>query len=336
MKNAVILIPSYEPDNLLVDVVKQLKENDFNILVVNDGSSVEFDETFNQINNDVSYFKYENNMGKGYALKFGFNKIREVFPDSKYVITVDGDGQHSLEDILKVYDALNKYDEIVFGMRKFEGKVPFKSRLGNETSKFNRSLLTKQYVGDDQCGLRGFPVRYLDELIKIKGNRYEYEMNQIVLFQLKQYTIKEVEVKTIFLDNNSRSHFNPFKDTIRIQYRILSHSYFALLSLGFGIFFSIFFFDKGLPLWGSLGLGYLVSLVLYFVISIILYSSKNIAKMTIINITFILIKYGASVALIYFFVAFLHQSHYVFIPLVMILISFVNVPLAILFSRISK
>ena len=42
MKEAVILIPSYEPDDLLVNVVKELRENDFPVLVVNDGSGPEF------------------------------------------------------------------------------------------------------------------------------------------------------------------------------------------------------------------------------------------------------------------------------------------------------
>lgn len=336
MKNAVILIPSYEPDNLLINTIKELKENDFSIVVINDGSIKDYDDIFNQISNDVSYFRYENNMGKGYALKYGFNKIKECFPNIKYVITVDGDGQHSLNDILNVYDTLNKYDEIVFGMRKFDGKVPFRSRLGNEMSKFNRSLLTKQFVNDDQCGLRGFPTRYLDELISIKGNRYEYEMNQIVLFQLKQYEIKEVEIKTIFLDENSRSHFSPIKDTLRIQYRILSHSYFALLSLGLGIFFSIFFFDIGLPLWGSISLGYLISFIIHFVLSIFLYPSKNILKRLIINLSFTLVKYGASIALLYFFIIFLHQPHQFFISLILILISLINIPLSYIYSRLAK
>ena len=69
MKDAVILIPSYEPDDLLVNVVKELRDNDFPILVVNDGSGPEFEHVFDMVKDQVAYLSYEKNHGKGYAMK---------------------------------------------------------------------------------------------------------------------------------------------------------------------------------------------------------------------------------------------------------------------------
>ena len=103
-KDAVILIPSYEPDDKLIKIVTLLKEDNFPVLVVNDGSNPSFDSTFEQIQNDAAYLSYKDNRGKGYALRYGYSYIESLFPDAKYVITVDGDGQHSIEDINKVYD----------------------------------------------------------------------------------------------------------------------------------------------------------------------------------------------------------------------------------------
>lgn len=241
MKDAVILIPSYEPDELLINTVNELLAEDFPILLVNDGSGKEYDHIFDAVKDKVKYFSYEENHGKGYAMKYGYKHLLEVYPGAKYIITADGDGQHSTKDIIAVYNELVKYNELVFGVRDFGKDVPAKSKAGNNFSKATRSLLTKTYIQDDQCGLRGFPVRYLRDLIKLKGNRYEYEMNQITYFQMKQYPMIALPIQTIYLDGNSRSHFRPFKDTMKIQFAIWKNAIISFLTLGIYIFGLIYF-----------------------------------------------------------------------------------------------
>lgn len=236
MRQAVILIPSYEPDELLINTVNELLEEDFPILLVNDGSGEEFNHIFDVVKDKVKYLSYSTNKGKGYAMKYGYKKLIELYPDAKYVITADGDGQHSTKDIIAVYNELVQYNELVFGVRDFGKDVPAKSKAGNNFSKATRSLLTKTYIQDDQCGLRGFPIRYLNDLIKLKGNRYEYEMNQITYFQMKQYPMITIPIQTIYLDGNSRSHFRPFKDTMKIQFAIWKNAIISFLTLGLYIF----------------------------------------------------------------------------------------------------
>ena len=74
MKDSIILIPSYEPDQNLVNVVDSLIDNKFPVMVVNDGSNASFDALFDKIKDKVTYLSYETNHGKGYALKYGFKK----------------------------------------------------------------------------------------------------------------------------------------------------------------------------------------------------------------------------------------------------------------------
>ena len=240
MRNGIVLIPSYEPDELLINTVNELIEAGFPILVVNDGSGPEYDRIFDQVKDKVKYLSYEENHGKGYAMKHGYRHIKEFFPHAKYIITADGDGQHSTEDIIKVSEELDQYDELVFGVRDLGKDIPAKSKAGNTFSKATRSLLTKTYIQDDQCGLRGFPIRYLPDLIKLRGNRYEYEMNQITYFQIKQYPMITIPIKTIYLDGNSRSHFRPFKDTMKIQFAIWKNAIISFLTLGLYIFGMIY------------------------------------------------------------------------------------------------
>lgn len=335
MKEAVILIPSYEPDDLLINVVGELVENDFPILVVNDGSGPEFDHVFNEIKEKVKYLAFEKNKGKGAAMKYGYKHLLELYPEAKYVITADGDGQHSLQDIIRTYELLLKHDKIVFGVRDFGKNVPFRSRFGNDFSKTTRTLCTKQYIPDDQCGLRGFPVRYLPELIKIKGNRYEYEMNQIVEFQLMQIPYYSLPIQTIYLDGNSRSHFSPFKDTFRIQTIIFSHSIDALICNLALIFLMIIGFKYDVfPLTGIVILSYSVCFLLYFLILNIFYPTRSFFRRLFKELLFTAIKMGSCHIFLLITVGDLNWPYQAMVPIAVIGCSFFNLLFAWLFRKL--
>ena len=233
--DVVILIPSYEPDNTIISLTNDLLDQGLNVLVVNDGSSSGYDHIFDSLNKQIITLKYDKNKGKGYALKYGFKNVLNYYPECKYVITADGDGQHKVSDILLIYQKMKATNDLTFGVREFTNDVPFRSKFGNNFSKFTRSLTTKEYILDDQCGLRGFPIRYLRVLGKIKGNRYEYEMNQIMLFQHKHYKINYLIIETVYINENQNSHFHPFRDMFRIQCIIFYHSIMSLIALAFTI-----------------------------------------------------------------------------------------------------
>ena len=70
----IVIIPAYEPDYRLENLVKSLKkEKNLKLIVVNDGSSS--DEVFNKIKNDVIILKHDINLGKGIAMKTGLNYV---------------------------------------------------------------------------------------------------------------------------------------------------------------------------------------------------------------------------------------------------------------------
>ena len=324
-KLTTILVPSYEPDELLINTVKGLKEEGFNVLIVNDGSSKEFDPIFDKAKEYANYLSYEKNHGKGYALKYGYKNVLKEFPNTKYVITCDGDGQHALKDIKRVNELLNEKDELVLGVRIFDKDVPFRSKVGNIWSKITRGLATKQYVEDDQCGLRGFPVRYLDELVKIRGNRYEYEMNQLTSFQLKQYTIHRVPIDVIYLDNNSRSHFSQFWDTMRIQWKIFIQGIWSLLTLCLliGGLITLYHFGYSYYHLTILG-GYIAATTLYLLVSMIIHPSRNLKVRIGKEYLYTLIKMSVVYPLMWLFVDVVHAPYFVMIPLLLVAASFIN------------
>ena len=222
--NSVVLIPSYKPNEVLTILCRALKERGFSVVVVNDGSGDDFNYIFNESKQYADVIGYDVNKGKGYALRYGFKHIYENYKDSKSVITADGDGQHRIIDIQKVDECFTKYDCAIIGTRQFDVPIPFRSKIGNDMSKFTQALGTYRYSKDNQCGLRLFKTSDIPLLLTIKGNRYEYEMNVLSVFQMKEIKYKCVDVATIYEPENSTSHFKPLQDTIKIQASIIHKS----------------------------------------------------------------------------------------------------------------
>lgn len=316
-KDFVILIPSYEPDEQLIKVVDSLFQEEFPILVINDGSSKKYETIFDKIKDKVKYITLEHNSGKGVALKTGYKNIPSLFPDAKYVITVDGDGQHALKDIIKMSELLEKHNECVLGIRPFDNTVPFRSRFGNYYSQLTRSLATKTYLKDDQCGLRGFPIRYLDELVSIKGRRYDYEINQLTSFQLRNYPIITMEIELIYPeDNNQKTHFRNFKDTWNIQCIIAYQGLPSLISLSLLVAGLMLLYYFGYSYYHLIIFpAYLASALLTLSIWHFIEPSKNPFNRVIKELLFTTIKMTSVFALMYLFIDTFKMSFFIAIPI---------------------
>ena len=256
-----ILIPAYKPDYLMIELLTSLKKEGFDIVVVNDGSGEEYEKLFDEAKQYALILKQPQNFGKGAALRFGFSYINLNANEHKYVITCDCDGQHAVKDIIRIHDKLNETSNVVFGCRKFDKSVPKRSRNGNFMSRLCRTLITKDYIGDDQCGLRGFPIKDIFSFVSLQGDHYEYEMSIICNLQIKRLKFEEVEIETIYLNNNSSSHFKPNLDTFRIQRTIwvnaLAPLICGLLSIMLMVVLSVIWKEPRINRYMFLGISYL-------------------------------------------------------------------------------
>ena len=223
-KDTYILIPAYKPDHLMIELLINLKKEDFDIVVINDGSGEKYNHVFKEAKKYAVIVNQNPNRGKGAALRLGFSYINLHPEKHNYVITCDADGQHAIKDIIKINDKLHETDHVVLGSRKFDKSVPKRSRNGNFMSRLCRTYLTKEYIQDDQCGLRGFPIKDIFNITTLPGDHYEYEMNVICNLQIKRLQFEEVQIETIYLDDNKSSHFKPSLDTFRIQRTIWTHA----------------------------------------------------------------------------------------------------------------
>ena len=227
----ILLIPSFEPDEQLVELVSTLRSagEALSIVVVNDGSDATYDPIFRTIASDgVTILRHSHNSGKGRALKTGFAHIATQFPGCD-VVCADSDGQHRLHDILRVATALaGRQDTIVLGARGLVGKVPFKSRLGNAVTRVLFRFSTGTRVGDTQTGLRAYPASLLPWLQGIEGERFEYEMSVLLDAAKTGIAIREVPIDTVYLDGNSSTHFRPLIDSALVYVPLVKFSFASL------------------------------------------------------------------------------------------------------------
>ncbi len=214
-----ILIPALEPDSRLIELIRELKQNpDLKIVIVDDGSGPKYHELFERAKLlGCTVLTHDENKGKGRALKTGFAYIESEKGENEGVVTADSDGQHLPADILRICSALGgKPNEIVLGVRKFIGKVPFKSSLGNWFSRKLFALANGKEVWDTQTGLRGFPVRLLPWLQKVKGEHFEYEMNMLLEAKTEGIEFMQVDIETVYIAGNLSTHFRPIRDSISV------------------------------------------------------------------------------------------------------------------------
>ena len=227
-----VLIPSLSPDERLPAYVKELLAADFGlILVVDDGSSAEYQKFFNEIAgwDRCHVLHHEVNKGKGAALRTGFAYLKK-HTRLQGIITADSDGQHTVPDTLKLAAELGdgKKEELLLGSRDFSKNnpnVPPKSRFGNRMTSFVFRVLYGQWLPDTQTGLRAFPRSLIDFMLSVTGDRFEYEMNMLIQASNSKIPMRAVTIETIYHEENKGTHFHPIRDSWRI-YKLLLGNFF--------------------------------------------------------------------------------------------------------------
>ncbi|MCR4717976.1 MAG: bifunctional glycosyltransferase family 2/GtrA family protein [Lachnospiraceae bacterium] len=216
-----LIIPSYEPDERLIELLKRLTNSGYdNIIIVNDGSSEEYSHFFEDAKNNYNctVIRHFINLGKGRALKTAFNYCLSKDPDLIGCVTADSDGQHTSSDIASVMEALIKEPEnLILGCRDFSnGNIPKKSYFGNTLTRQVCRFLCGVNVSDTQTGLRGIPKAFMADLLDTAGERFEFETRMLIESK-NNFPITEIPIETIYdSKENHQTHFDPVKDSIRI------------------------------------------------------------------------------------------------------------------------
>lgn len=219
----IVLIPAYEPDGRLLELVEDLQGAGCRLVIVDDGSGPEYAEVFAAANaRGASVLHQALNLGKAAALRRGITDIARRWPGED-IVTADSDGQHRPEDVLAVAAELSVGDALVLGGRSFTGAVPARSRFGNAASRMLFHASSGVRVHDTQTGLRGIPAALIPEILAVPGERFAWEMNVLLQFARRGIAVREVPIQTIYLDANASSHFRPVRDSVAVMRPLLRY-----------------------------------------------------------------------------------------------------------------
>jgi glycosyltransferase involved in cell wall biosynthesis len=203
------LVPAYQAEAHLGDVLARLAlvPGAREILVVDDGSTDGTAAVARAAG--VRVLSLPENRGKGHALLAGFAALSGF----DGVVTLDADGQHPPECLPAFVRAAEQGADLVLGVRRRSGEMPFIRRLANGVSSGWASWLAGQPVADSQCGYRLYGRRMLDRT-PITPGRYEVESEVIVRAARLGFRLASVAIPTVY--GTEESQMRTLRDVPRI------------------------------------------------------------------------------------------------------------------------
>jgi glycosyltransferase involved in cell wall biosynthesis len=208
------VIPAYNAEKTIGDVVRRTLKNVDTVIVVDDGSWDSTAEVAERAGATV--IRHPRNLGKARALKTGFKNL----PECELVVMLDADLQHLPEEIPRLLEAVQERCDLCIGSRFLSSAedMPTSCRISNKVAASIVSFLAKQRITDPQSGFRAIRKAKLD-LLELKADRYSIEHIIILEAASKGLRIAEVPISCVY--GEERSNIRPFRDTVRVAHNIL-------------------------------------------------------------------------------------------------------------------
>lgn len=215
------IIPSYNEEENIVNVINGVQKNNVDPVVIDDGST---DKTYELAKmNDAVVIKHDTKKGKGSSLRDGLAWASQRGYD--YIFTIDADGQHNPDEIpcfMKEADS-DKDAGIIIGNRMMNPEnMPL---LRIHTNRFMSNIISglcSQHIPDTQCGYKLIRANVLKD-IQMDSKKFEIESELLVKTAKAGFKIKSVLIKSIYAKEKSR--INPITDTLRFA-RFLIRAFF--------------------------------------------------------------------------------------------------------------
>ena len=205
------VIPAYNEEKHIGDVVRRTRQKLDDVLVVDDGSIDQTVERARAAGAEVTI--HPENRGKGETIKTGLRHWLERQAD--YVMILDADGQHRPEEIDRfIGAALSDIDsKLIVGNRmKDVSSMPRLRQMVNRWMSKRISAVCGQEIPDTQCGFRMLHRQLIPELLG-GAARFDYETEMLIVASRKGFRIDSVPISTVYSDEVSSIH--PVRDTLR-------------------------------------------------------------------------------------------------------------------------
>lgn len=217
----VVAIPAFNEERAIGKTVKNIRQSiknyDFKILVVDDGSTDETKKVAQKAGAIVA--SHKRNLGLAEAFRTGMREALKLNAD--VIVHIDADGQFLPQEIPLLLNEINRGTDLVLGNRfsKEIDYMPLIKRFGN--SLFSRvvSQIAKQKITDSQTGFRAFTKEIAK--LQIRG-AYSYTQEQIIRAAKENFLVNEVSVTSVKRsDGKSRLINNSFSYGIKTMLNIV-------------------------------------------------------------------------------------------------------------------
>ncbi|MDI3483571.1 MAG: hypothetical protein PWQ74_158 [Methanobacteriaceae archaeon] len=196
-KDITVIVPAYNEENTILQVLGELKDRGYSVIVVDDGSTDSTPELLQKFKDDdrIRVYRHIINRGLGAALKTGMEAALPRRPS--YIVTFDADGQHDPDDIENVCKPLTEDKaDVVIGQRNFN-EMPLSRNIGNLIMNLITLIFYGVWFPDSQSGLRAFTYNAATR-INIKDRGYGVSSEIISEIRKNGLRLMGVPIKTIY------------------------------------------------------------------------------------------------------------------------------------------
>jgi glycosyltransferase involved in cell wall biosynthesis len=215
----VALIPAYQAEETVGDVVRGARLRVNRVLVVDDGSTDRTGERAAGAGAEV--LRLPENSGKGSALRAGLERI--LASDATHVVFLDADGQHDPDDLPTLLAAARQGDAFVIGSRVARPEETPAVRY--RTNEIGSRILTRMTGHEVEDGQSGYRVIAAEVLRRLKLNARGYLIETEILLKAAPHVarFRHVPVRAIY---GGPSHYRPFRDTWIISWGAVYYKVF--------------------------------------------------------------------------------------------------------------
>ncbi|MFT4602205.1 MAG: glycosyltransferase involved in cell wall biosynthesis [Arenicella sp.] len=229
-----ILLPCYNPPEgwekqvvKSMDIIKKelkSKVDEVHLVIVNDGSSsncTQEQQDYITTNvTDSQFVNYEENRGKGYALRQGVKVIK-----TNYTVYTDIDFPYHEESVLAIANTLLNGASVALGHRgkEYYKKTPWFRKVVSKTLRWVLKTFLRLPTDDSQCGLKGYDQIGASVFLTTRIDRFLFDLEFIKLAARKKLKIEKVNVElkpnVVFSKVNTRVLLIEFGNFIKVLFR---------------------------------------------------------------------------------------------------------------------
>ncbi|MGD8814958.1 MAG: glycosyltransferase family 2 protein [Anaerolineales bacterium] len=217
--NTSVIIPVYREAEIIKQLVEETHQvmrtigDPYEIIVVDDGSEDRSAEFARQANANV--FSHPHNLGNGAAIKTGIRNAR-----GRILVTMDGDGQHSPQDISRLMKEMDRY-EMVVGARRRGSSTSVHRATANAIYNLLATYVCGMKIEDLTSGFRAIKSEIARNFLYLLPNTFSYPTTLTMAVIRSGFSMRYIPILTAPRHGTSRSKIKLLEDGSRFLMIIL-------------------------------------------------------------------------------------------------------------------